>query len=258
MTLHQREPIVVGAAGVLGMDVCATARQIIVTERRKAVRGEGDALDGHALLTRLKVAAGLAIMDKSRNVSDEDWQLSGVIAAMSDATRSRVIAHRQDEVRKQATGRALAEADRQVIVTETVAEKSVARVARGVLRRLDDGEMVHSVARTKVAHRDRDYFDDAVDHLVRAGQIIVDELPNGSRHPQSGGQVMRHVQTCTCTGHPTKTLYTGPSSEGRPNMRLTCAFSHIETKRFISRARRDRKVPCTCTGLYTPDVAVAR
>lgn len=181
MTLHQREPVVVGASGVLGMEVCATARQIIVTERRKAVRGEGDALDGHALLTRLKVAAGLALMDKRRDVNDEDWQLSGVISGMSDATRSRVIAHRQDEIRKQATGRALAEADRQVIVTETVAEKAVARVARGILRRLDDGEMAYADARKRVAQRDRDFFEDAVEHLVKAGQIAIEELPHGAR-----------------------------------------------------------------------------
>lgn len=179
-TLHQHQPITVGPAGVVAMDVCHTARTTIVTERRKAVRGEGEALDGHSLLTRLKTAAALALMDKRRNISEEDWQLSGVIAAMSDATRSRVIAHRQDELRKISMGRALAEAERQIFVGDTMAERAVARVARGLLRKIENDALTHSDARKTLRSADRVYYDEAVEHLVKAGQITVSKTSNGS------------------------------------------------------------------------------
>src|SRR5699024_981719 len=123
------EPVVTTARNLSPISVCQQARDTIVRERQKANRGEHSDLDGHALLTRLKVAAGLALLEERREVTDDDWELSGVIARMSDATRSRVIAHRQAEVAKANAARALAEAARQVVVTETVTDVAVKRVA---------------------------------------------------------------------------------------------------------------------------------
>jgi hypothetical protein len=51
-------------------------------------RGEVDALDGHAVLTRCKVAALLAIMHGRIEVTVWDWDRAGEIMAVSDQTRA--------------------------------------------------------------------------------------------------------------------------------------------------------------------------
>lgn len=51
-------------------------------------RGDGDALDGHALLTRCKVAALLAIMHQRVEVTEWEWEVSGKVMAVSDETRA--------------------------------------------------------------------------------------------------------------------------------------------------------------------------
>lgn len=189
MPMVMRQPLHVGPSGFVVMDVCTSATETIRAARLANARGQVDALDGHALLTRLKTAAAFALMEQRLDVSEEDWQLSGVVAAVSDATRASIIAHREDEVRKATTGRALAEAERQIIVGETVAERAVARVARGVLRRLpeDGSPMLHSDAVKALASRDREYFEDALGHLARAGQIEVEGAEKGTVIKRSAG-----------------------------------------------------------------------
>ncbi|OBE99011.1 hypothetical protein [Mycobacterium sp. 852002-10029_SCH5224772] len=54
-------------------------------------RGEADALDGHAVLTRCKVAALLAIMHRRSEVTEWDWDKSGKIMAVSDRTRASLL-----------------------------------------------------------------------------------------------------------------------------------------------------------------------
>jgi hypothetical protein len=51
-------------------------------------RGDGDALDGHALLTRCKVASLLAIMHQRVEVTAWDWHLSGQIMTVSEQSRA--------------------------------------------------------------------------------------------------------------------------------------------------------------------------
>ena len=120
------------------------------------------------------------MLERRRNVSDEDWELSGVIARKSDATRSTVIAHRQAELRKGAESRALAEAERQTIVDETVAEKNVARVARRLHGRIKSDPVTWSDARRILASRDRKYFEDAIEHLRKAGLVEIREASHGA------------------------------------------------------------------------------
>jgi hypothetical protein len=67
-----------------------SARLLIVDNRVKAMRGESDALDGHALFCREKFAYGLAILDNRMTMTEEDWELSGIAAAVSTHTRTWV------------------------------------------------------------------------------------------------------------------------------------------------------------------------
>ncbi|MGU3502893.1 hypothetical protein [Mycobacterium sp. C31M] len=59
-------------------------------------RGEVDALDGHALLTRCKVAALMAIMHGRTAVIERDWIMSGTIMEVSDQTRASLLQQEAD------------------------------------------------------------------------------------------------------------------------------------------------------------------
>lgn len=59
-------------------------------------RGEVDALDGHALLTRCKVAALTAIMHGRTEVIERDWEMSGAIMEVSDRTRASLLQQEAD------------------------------------------------------------------------------------------------------------------------------------------------------------------
>ncbi|MDO5068406.1 MAG: hypothetical protein Q4D96_14100 [Propionibacteriaceae bacterium] len=143
-------------------------------------RGEGDALDGHALYTRLKVAAALAVLDQRLQVVEEDWALAGTVMQVSDATRSLVQARVRAWASQLLEGRAKQEARRQAITEETLAEEGAKRVARTVARAVRKvGEMSRSVARKAVAAKDRHLFDDALLRLVEAGQVTISEGERG-------------------------------------------------------------------------------
>ena len=67
---------------------CGAAVERIREAHYQRSRGEGQALDGHALLTRLKVAAALSILaGHGEEVTDDDWHLAGLVMTKSDETR---------------------------------------------------------------------------------------------------------------------------------------------------------------------------
>ncbi|CAN5577494.1 hypothetical protein BH11ACT6_BH11ACT6_12040 [soil metagenome] len=88
-----------GADGVV--EIVYTVPEIVTAIRGGNVarnRGEVDALDGHAVLTRCKVAALLAIMHRRIEVTVWDWERAGEIMAVSDRTRA-VLQEQEAEIR---------------------------------------------------------------------------------------------------------------------------------------------------------------
>lgn len=143
-------------------------------------RGEGEALDGHALYTRLKVAVALAILEERLVMNDDDWALSGVVMSVSDVTRARIQARLSAQAEADAEARARREARQQEVVEETRAESAQQRVARGLSKRLAKaGTMTRAEARRSTTSRDRAWFDDALQRLVDAGQVKVSETESG-------------------------------------------------------------------------------
>ena len=71
-------------------------RRIVTELRRKHVeRHHGApvaALDSHAGLVRLKVAAGFALLDRRHAVTVDDWGLAGTVMRYSDAVRTATVA----------------------------------------------------------------------------------------------------------------------------------------------------------------------
>lgn len=139
-------------------------------------RGESGALDGHAMLTRLKVAALLAILHKRSVVDETDWQLSGVAMAESDRTREWLLGEAKRMDREKIRGRAL----RQAAGEEFIDERRIEVVMNRVVRRLEAGPEVRSVLRRGLGKKEyRDLFDTAVDRLLSGEQIIEEPAEKG-------------------------------------------------------------------------------
>lgn len=137
-------------------------------------RGEGDALDGHALYTRLKVALGLALFEERYVMTMEDWDLAGTVMAMSDVTRTRIQTRLRQRLDAADDARARRDAKRQVITEETAAEEAVKRVSKRLgIKVREAGSLTRSEAHRLIAQRDREHFDDAINRLAEAGQIEV-------------------------------------------------------------------------------------
>lgn len=169
--------------GGIKVTVCANAVEIIKEARRARNRGDGDALDGHALLAQLKTAAALGILDGRYEVTDEDWGLADTIMRKSAATRAGVAQHLQAKKIEANHGRAVADAKRAVILDDTVAEAAIKRVCGRVVRKLRTGEDWTSRAPlTRAAGRDSKYLDESLERLISSGQVEAQDFDKSTKY----------------------------------------------------------------------------
>lgn len=163
---------------VIGLPEVAVERTLDMREQH--IRGEGNPLDGHANLTRLKVAAALAILDGHTEVSDEDWELSGMVMAKSDSMRDAITVELKAEARERNTAQGIVEAERQMTTTDHVDAKSKARTSANVLRKLSaaegDGWIAANALEHMLTHNLRKYFDDVMNGLVESGQVTAQAI----------------------------------------------------------------------------------
>lgn len=164
-------------AGGTRVSVCEIAAETIKEARRARNRGDGDALDGHALLAQLKTAAAFGILDGRYGVSEEDWALAGVVAKKSAATRADVVKYLAVKKAEARHGQAVAAAKTALLVEETVADAAIKRVCGVLMKRLrKSGEsLTLRELRRVAASRDSGYVETAVERLVEAGQIEVED-----------------------------------------------------------------------------------
>ena len=148
--LHQR----VGGRTVV--DVCPQARDVIDAARLSRLRGDGAALDGHALLAQLKTAAVLGIADGRLSVSDDDWALAGVIAEQSTRVRDAVGRVLADAAAQRNRARAEADAERAALVADREDERAVSNCARSVLRKLASVDDAARSDLRRAVHRGRE------------------------------------------------------------------------------------------------------
>jgi hypothetical protein len=163
--------------------VCDTAVRLIRQTRTDQLHRKVHALDGHALLTRLKVATGLALLNRRTDVDDTDWQLAGQVMAVSNATRQKVVDTLTEQRTAANRARGRDDAERAVVAEDHTAEHHIQRVARWIMKRLTGhGDWItHRELRGDLPGRDRQWFDEAVTRLVAAGQV---EVCEGTYHGQ--------------------------------------------------------------------------
>lgn len=189
-------------------------RATIIDAHIARQRGEGEALDGHALLTRCKIAAGLAVLHHRMVVSELDWQLSGIVMAVSDQTRNWMIEHAKRAARAKVRDRALARAEGDRVYDNRLLDG----VKNSILRALErDGEQAGNVLRSRMGKRDRrDMFDQAIALLEHEGLVVSIAVERGSRYRLTGVQGEPPVQ-----GVCTQVNQGEPKVQGEPEATVT-------------------------------------
>ncbi|MGV0624967.1 hypothetical protein [Mycolicibacter minnesotensis] len=185
-----------------------------------------DPLAGHAMLTRLKIAAGLMAMEGRTIIDTNDWELAGYVMAVSDRTREVCQRALAGQSRRANTARALATAERE----EVISDRKLHRAKQAILRRLDDGRQqtrgqLHRLLKADI----RDYCDAALADLVDNNEISV----SAGEYERLGG----HVSQGT---HDEKKASSCPDSKVSQGTRVPSARAPLAITSMPPRRRRER------------------
>lgn len=159
------------------MRVCQPAYDEIRAAARAKARGEGDPLDSHALLTREKVAAGLALLSTRQNnyeITEEDWFLADLIMKKSDQTRKNVLIELAKRSSAENVRQARKDAERAVIIQETQETRGYRQAKDSVIRCLTkaNGEWTSKkTVRNATNSTIKKFLDDALFELLEDGTI---------------------------------------------------------------------------------------
>lgn len=146
------------------------------THRTRVLIGDPDVdpLDGHLMLTRLKVAFGLAILDGRSAVDMDDWRTAGELIDISTRTRAGAQADVDNQRRKTNRAKAHDQAERELIVSERLTEGRQTRAAKAVIRKLGK---VRKATRRELRHTldssVRSELDSALDIMVEQGTVAM-------------------------------------------------------------------------------------
>lgn len=152
------------------------ARHLIKRERARAMRGEQDHLDGHALFIREKFAYALAVLDGRSEMTEDDWRLAGIASRVSEHTRQWVIEDYENHLRKDAEKRgqllgvSSAAADEE---KASVAQERSTRIWKWILKKLSESPngKTKRELRDAINSRDRPFFQTIFDAMSRDGFI---------------------------------------------------------------------------------------
>ncbi|WP_067977119.1 hypothetical protein, partial [Mycolicibacter icosiumassiliensis] len=157
----------------------AEITETIIAAHLARQRGEGDALDGHWMLLRCKVAALLAIMHGRSVVSERDWELSAMVMQVSDITRQAVIDHDRQAARAKVRERALSRA----VGEEVIDDRRLDVVKRRVLKVLTNGRTARRDLMSRMGKREyRELLDSAIAELTADGRVSAVAAPQGGTY----------------------------------------------------------------------------
>lgn len=152
------------------------AKHLIKQERAKAMRGEQNHLDGHALFIREKFAFALAVLDGRDEMTEEDWRLASVASRVSDHTREWVTNLLRRSVEEQATERGRLQGVSQSAADEEKTHQSskrMRRIGEWALKRITEAAdgLTQRELTQAVASRDRPYLATALEALRNADLV---------------------------------------------------------------------------------------
>jgi len=139
---------------------------------------EGDPLDAHGMLLRLKIAALLAVLDGRLDINLDDWHLAAQIKTASDATRTRVWAVVQHERRQAEQAERNRHVHKAVAADQAVETRRTVECARRIAHKVHDDPNRWSRSELRRSMRRwRDIYDDALDHATAEGWVRITEEP---------------------------------------------------------------------------------
>jgi hypothetical protein len=166
------------------IQLCDTARKEVDTAALARAHGEySEELDGHLLLCKLKVAAGLALLDNRQDVTEQDWELAGVVMAHSKSVRSELTAEmRATEARRNiARGRAMGV--QQAAQAETFSDARTEAIATKLDKHIGFEWMTTKDLKGKMRSTDKDAFEDAANLRVDQGKWEREEYQHTNGTP---------------------------------------------------------------------------
>lgn len=158
-----------GVLAVAGSLVATVRREALAVSRREKVL---DSLDSHANLSRLKVAAVLAMLDGRREVTEDDWELAGAYRAHSNLVRQVLLETIAVAERKREEANNARHIRREQALDEDLVKRAVVKMARAVSRHVGrqacDGGCTKRCMTIATASRDRQLasIDDAIEHAI--------------------------------------------------------------------------------------------
>lgn len=138
-------------------------------------RGEGGALDGHALFAREKVAFALAVLEGRDHIDSDDWFLSGIVMDKSDETRNSIERELQKEFQRENEERGRAQGTARAVADDIVDSKKLENVRNSILRMLQNGCDNRGVLYRGIWSKNRDWFEPALSSLMVDGYVEVDD-----------------------------------------------------------------------------------
>jgi len=138
-----------------------------------------DALDGHAVFARLKLAYAITLIDGRNEMTDDDWQLSGIAAAVSDWTRAGLAAASDKEERRKSREKGKLRGVEQHAAEDEKQQQIVdlaGRIQTRVLTKIVDSTtpLTSSQIGQALNSRDRKHAAAALTALAGAGRIQQD------------------------------------------------------------------------------------
>jgi hypothetical protein len=157
--------------------LCQKAQDTIRAAAYNRLRGNSEAIDGHLLLVRTKVAALLAILNGRLNVDDKDWELSSLVMSWSKKTLNYIISQRESKNQSAVTARTTARANQEVVIENTKRSSDLVRVANRIIALVDKG-VVETKGRGQLGYRlarDRPLMGEAIEYLIEQKKVTYDE-----------------------------------------------------------------------------------
>ncbi len=173
--------------------------EVIQQEQRAKLRGEvseAEALDGHKLLCRLKVAAALMCMNgRTDKINEEDWDLAGVVMKVSNATRANVQKVLSTNRKRTEVARGRSDAVREVAKAEAIdamVDKKIARIADGIRQKLrtENHQSLRDIKK-RFSAPDRKHVWPALELLQKVGDVELEPIdyqgqPGHTAHLKEG------------------------------------------------------------------------
>jgi len=159
------------------LEVCSTVRNLVDDERVIVLRGGGNKNESHSTLNREKAAAFLGLLDGYPGIRDEDWELSGIIAAVSAGQREFMAEMLRTETRLRNEAAGYAAAAQAGIIEEVSETRQVQKTCKRIMDKLTERPewWSHSDLRRAIGpgrnNAYRDSFEDSLESLISKGSI---------------------------------------------------------------------------------------